>query len=219
MTGKSFKNDMSMMFIFHDALRRQLEQIARITAEATDDPRVILQASVGWELFKRYLHVHHGAEDDVLWPAIRLATQNLPNQLAVIDAMEAEHAIVDPGLNAVDAALADREGGPERLAMIVERLVGGLGGHLTHEEDEALAIVDEHCTPELLQRFGAEHQVRIGPGTPEYLPWLLQGASDEHIAIALGVLPEPVRAAYHAEWKPAYAARDIWGPQNGPTAA
>ncbi|MYS87583.1 hemerythrin domain-containing protein [Embleya scabrispora] len=219
MTGKTFKNDMSMMYAFHDALRRELGQIARVTAEATDDPRQVLQAALGWELFKRYLHVHHGAEDDVLWPAIRSAVQDLPDELAVIEAMEAEHAIVDPGLNAVDAALADRESGPERLAMIVERLVAGLGGHLKHEEDEALAIVDRHATPELLQRFGAEHGIRVGNDSPLYVPWYLDGAGEDVVATVLGRLPEPLRQAYRDEWQPAYAALDLWGPKQGSTRA
>ncbi|MGW1989191.1 hemerythrin domain-containing protein [Embleya sp. NPDC001921] len=217
MTRKTFKNDMSMMYTFHDALRRELGRIARITADASDDPRQVLQAAIGWEMFKRYLHVHHSAEDDVLWPAIRSAVQDRPDELAVLDAMEAEHAIVDPGLNAVDAALADREGGPERLAMIVERLVGGLSGHLAHEEDEALEIVDAHVTPDVLRRFGAEHGIRIGDDSPRYLPWLLDGASTDTVANVLGLLPEPLRAAYRNEWQPAYAGLDIWGPKQGST--
>ncbi|MET7301337.1 hemerythrin domain-containing protein [Embleya sp. NPDC005575] len=217
MTGKTFKNDMSMMYTFHDALRRELGQIARVTAEATDDPRQVLRTALGWELFKRYLHVHHSAEDDVLWPAIRSAVQDLPDELAVIEAMEAEHAIVDPGLNAVDAALADRESGPERLAMIVERLVAGLGGHLKHEEDEALEIIDRHATPELLGRFGAEHGIRVGNDSPLYVPWYLDGASEDVVATVLGRLPEPLRQAYRDEWQPAYAALDLWGPEQGST--
>ncbi|MFI1383340.1 hemerythrin domain-containing protein [Embleya sp. NPDC020886] len=217
MTGKTFKNDMSMMYAFHDALRRELGRIAKITAEATDDPRQVLQAALGWELFKSYLHVHHGAEDDVLWPVIRAAVRDLPDELAVIEAMEAEHAVVDPGLDAVDTALADREGGPERLATIVERLVGGLGAHLKHEEDEALVIIDRHATPELLQRFGFEHGLRIGDDSPRYLPWLLDGASADTAATVIGRLPEPLRLAYRDEWQPAYAGLDVWGPERGST--
>ncbi|GCE02417.1 hypothetical protein [Embleya hyalina] len=74
-------------------------------------------------------------------------------------------------------------------------------------------IVDEHCPPEPLRRFGAEHRVRIGPGTPECLPRLLRGVSDEHIAIAPGVPPEPVRAAYHAAgYQPTRNVCPVWAP-------
>ncbi|MFE9258134.1 hemerythrin domain-containing protein [Streptomyces sp. NPDC006879] len=216
MSGHTFKHDMTMMFAIHDALRRELEQIAQITARTTDDPWQILRTAVGWQMFKDYLHVHHGAEDTVLWPAIRQAVADRPAELAVIEAMDAEHEAIDPGLAAVDAALADREGGPERLGEIIGRLVAGLGGHLRHEEDEALALVDAYATDELLRRFGAEHGTRIGAaGNPAYLPWLLDGAGPRTTAAVLGRLPEPLLAAYHEEWQPAYVKLDRWGVKNG----
>ncbi|MYV99399.1 hemerythrin domain-containing protein, partial [Streptomyces sp. SID3343] len=106
MTAKTYRNDMTMMFAIHDALRRELDHIAEIIAHPTDDPQQVLRTAVGWEMFKTYLHVHHGAEDDVLWPVIGAAVADRPDEAAVIAAMEAEHAVVDPGLAAVDAALA-----------------------------------------------------------------------------------------------------------------
>jgi hypothetical protein len=61
MTERTYKNDMTMMLVMHDALRRELERMARITAHTDDDPRRILQTALGWELFKNYLRVHHNA--------------------------------------------------------------------------------------------------------------------------------------------------------------
>jgi hypothetical protein len=62
--------DMTMMYAMHDALRRELERIARITARPDDDPRHVLGTAVGWEIFKTYLRVHHTAEDDAVWPVM-----------------------------------------------------------------------------------------------------------------------------------------------------
>ncbi|MCF2527963.1 hemerythrin domain-containing protein [Yinghuangia soli] len=210
--AKTFRNDMTMMFAIHDALRRELEQILRITERADDDPRHILHAAAGWELFKHYLHIHHGAEDDVLWPAVTEALADRPDDLAVIEAMEAEHAAVDPGIAFFDAAIADPSTRPEKLAAIADRLHSGLGGHLRHEEDEALAIIDDVATPGLLARFGAEHTARLGAETPTFLPWLLDGATDSSRTAVLGQLPPPVRDLYTATWAPAYARRAIWTP-------
>lgn len=211
MSRKTFKQDMTLMYTFHDALRRELEHIARITATPSDDPGHVLRTAVGWEMFKDYLNVHHGAEDDVLWPAVRQAAAGSPDALAVLDAIEAEHAAIDPGIAAFDAAIADRENGAQRVTMIAEKLLAGLGGHLRHEEDDALDVVDAFATPELLARFGMEHNVRVGAGSPRFVPWLLDGARESDTALVLGRLPEPLRMAYQQEWQPAYVALDRWG--------
>lgn len=212
MTGKTFKNDMTMMFAYHDALRRELERIVRITAEPNDDPAHILRTAVGWEMFKTYLHVHHGAEDDVLWPAMRTALTERPDDLALLAAMEAEHARVDPGLAAIDAALADRDIGPEQLGGLVEGLRAGLGRHLKHEEDEALDLIDAVATAEQLDAFGQEHTKRIGADTPRFLPWLLDGANEHTVQNILGVLPPPALLTYQNQWRPAYPALGLWDP-------
>ena len=48
-----YKLDMSMMFAMHDALRRELVQVARIAGQPDGNPARRLQATVGWELFKK----------------------------------------------------------------------------------------------------------------------------------------------------------------------
>jgi iron-sulfur cluster repair protein YtfE (RIC family) len=115
MTAQDFKLDMTFMYVFHDALRRDLERIARFTARGSDDPGRVLRTAAGWEMFKKYLRIHHQAEDDAVWPVMYQVLADRPDDLALLDAMEAEHAVIDPLLDAVDAALDDRDGGPERL--------------------------------------------------------------------------------------------------------
>jgi len=48
-----FKLDMSMMFAMHDALRRELVQVGRVAGQRDDNPAKLLQAALGWELFKK----------------------------------------------------------------------------------------------------------------------------------------------------------------------
>jgi hypothetical protein len=57
-----FKNDMTMMYAMHDALRRDLERIARVTARPNDDPGHVLRTAAGWQVFTSYLHAHSGLE-------------------------------------------------------------------------------------------------------------------------------------------------------------
>ena len=46
-------------------------------------------------MLKKQLHIHHTAEDRSLWPPLREKVTR-PEQVAVLDAMQAEHARNDP---------------------------------------------------------------------------------------------------------------------------
>ena len=211
MGGKAFRLDMTMMYAMHDALRRELVRIARITARPDDDPQHVLATAAGWEMFKTYLRVHHTCEDDAVWPVMQQALAGRPDGLALLEAMEAEHAAIDPLLNAVDAALADRDSGPQRLGGLAGELVTVLTGHLRHEESDALPLIDATMTQQQWQHFSELHGSRIGAGAPRYLPWLLEGAAEQGTAAVLGRFPESLRIAYQDQWRPAYAQLDLWG--------
>jgi hypothetical protein len=213
-SSKEYKHDMAMMLVFHDALRRDVGQIARIAAATTDDPRRVMATAAGWQMFKTYLHVHHGCEDDVLWPALQKTLAERPDDLALVTALEAEHAAIDPILNAIDATLANPASGPERVGDLTDALSSTLNAHLRHEEGEGLALIDATVTDELWQDFGQEHGKRFGPEAPRVFPWMLDGvdeATTEHI---LASVPEPVRALYRDQWVGAYHQLDRWGTGN-----
>ena len=57
-------------------------------------------------MFKRYLHAHHTAEDETVWPVMERLLAGPPDDLALLAAMESEHAAIDGLLGAVDAAIA-----------------------------------------------------------------------------------------------------------------
>jgi hemerythrin-like domain-containing protein len=206
----TFKNDMTMMYVVHAALRRELERIARITARMDDEPRQVLSAAAGWELFKNYLHIHHTAEDETVWPVLQQLLAGRPEDLALVAAMESEHAAIDPMLAAVDAALADRDYGAQRLGDLVDALVTGLSRHLRHEEDEALALIDATMTEQQFQRLGERQAELIGADAARYLPWLLDDTDPAMIAVVLSGMPEPVRIAYQSQWRAAYDDMRLW---------
>ena len=58
-----YRLDMSMMLAMHDALRRDLAQVGRIASRRDDHPGTLLRAALGWELFKKFLLVHHQSEE------------------------------------------------------------------------------------------------------------------------------------------------------------
>jgi iron-sulfur cluster repair protein YtfE (RIC family) len=204
------KIDMTMMYAMHDALRRELERIARVTARIDDDPRRLLGAAVGWAMFKSYLHAHHIAEDETVWAVMERLLADRPDDLALLAAMESEHASIDALLGAVDAAVADRDSGPQRLGDVVDALAAGLGGHLRHEETEALPLIDVTLTEQQWQRLGQRQAELIGADAPRYLPWLLDDMDPARVTAVLSRIPAPFRVAYRDEWQARYAGLRLW---------
>ena len=205
-----YQLDMSMMFAMHDALRRELVQVARIASRTDDNPGQLLRAALGWELFKKFLLVHHQSEDDVLWPTLRTKVAGQPDRVALADALEAEHAVIEPLLTAIDAAAADPDYGYQRFGDIVDELATKLSAHLSHEETEGLPLIDVSLTAQEWQRFAQVHTERIRGDAPMYMPWLLNGASPQTLDAVLGKFPPPLLTAFREEWGPRYAALDLW---------
>ncbi len=183
---------MTMMYALHDALRRELDRVARLT----ETPDGLLKATVTWDLFTTYLHIHHTSEDDALWPALRKVVPE--TDLALLDAMEAEHAVIDPALAAVESSAAGDLA--ENVAVLRDRLTA----HLRHEERETLPLIAATLPQEEWARFGALHRQRVGGDTGRYLPWMLDSAADDLADRVLSSLPDSMKAAYRDEWLPAY---------------
>jgi len=205
-----YKLDMSMMFAMHDALRRELAQVGRVASRRDDNPATLLRAALGWELFKKFLLVHHRSEDDVLWPPLRAAVAGRPDRVAVVDALEAEHGVIEPLLAAIDAAAADPDYGYQRFGDIIDELSAKLNAHLAHEEADGLPLIDASLTPAQWQHFAQVHGERNLPDASRFMPWLLAGARPEVLDAILGKFPPPLLTAYREQWAPAYAAQAIW---------
>ena len=208
--------DLTVMLAFHDAFRRDLAHLARAASRRPadlDDPNRRTAVLAGWELFKTYLHIHHTAEDNDLWPRMRAHLADCPNELALLQAMQDEHARIDPLLDAVEGALADRDGGHQRLGDTVDALHSELHGHLTHEERDVLPLIDQSLTPAEWQAFGNDQRRRNGiRGAAQLFPWLLEEASPEQVKAVLTRLPAPLRVVYRRIWQHRYARHDHWEP-------
>jgi hypothetical protein len=210
------KLDMSMMFAIHDALRRDLVQVGRIAKVGDDSPGTLLRAALGWELFKKFLLVHHQSEDDALWPALRESVAGHPDRTALVEALEAEHAVIEPLLTAIDSAAADPDYGYQRFGDIVDELAAKLTAHLTHEETDGLPLIDASLTQPEWQHFAQVHGQRNLPDASRYMPWLLDGAKPQSVGAILANIPPPLRNSYREQWAPAYADLEIWPAAGAP---
>jgi hypothetical protein len=194
--------DVTFMYAVHDAFQRDLDRLAAM-ADAGDGGGPAVQA--GWDRFKKFLHIHHTAEDTHLWPVLR----SKAGDPAILDQMQAEHDRLDELVDAVDAAV--RAGDAARLAVQAERLADGLGAHCEHEEELALPLVQDLLTKAEWDAFGNEQRRALGlSGAASFFPWLLDGAGDDTRRKVLGVVPPPVRLLYRAVWRPRYLRAPRW---------
>jgi hypothetical protein len=212
--------DLTIMLAAHAALRRDLESLARAVAGDLADPARQRAVGAGWEVFKHQLHLHHTAEDDFVWPALRTRFATSENALSVLDAMAAEHAQIDPLLAAVDDAFArrgsDRPGsddwpGADRLADVVDVLTTTLAGHLVHEERDGLPLIGAGLTAAQWRKVGLAISRKNGLSNgSEMFAWMLTGAAKDQVKETLAPLPAPLRLVYRAVWAPRYAKTPRW---------
>jgi iron-sulfur cluster repair protein YtfE (RIC family) len=216
--------DLTIMIAAHQALRSDLVALARATqvpnraqVSSRHSPRQAQSVAAGWELFKRQLHLHHHAEDDVIWPALRERLGHSVGAQSVLAEMEAEHELIDPLLAAVDAAFASASGpagghpGHDGLADAVDALTVTITGHLSHEEKDALPLIGTALTAAEWRRVGlkmARHNGLSASG--EMFSWLIGTAAPGQAQQIAGTLPPPVRLLYRAVWKPRFEKTERW---------
>jgi len=139
--------DTRTMRIVHAALRRDL---ARAQAALTEPPypdraqRAALSAHLRWLL--GFLHKHHGAEDDYLYPMVRAAN---PGAATLLNDMAADHDAIQTAMAAAEQAVEHyaRSADPrEELAAELRTLSGVLLPHLRREEDDMMPVVSASIT-------------------------------------------------------------------------
>jgi hypothetical protein len=202
--------DLTVMLAAHDAFRRDLVCLAR-AASAADraDPMRREQVGRGWQVFKRQLHFHHTGEDRLIWPRLADRLAHSEAAMSTLEAMEEEHALVDPLLDAVDAAFTDPAG--DQLAGAVDELVTALQGHLAHEERDALPLIGTALTAAEWRAVGLRLGRQNGlSGSSEFFAWMLDGIPADEVTAVLSELPPPLRLVYRVAWRPRYAKISRW---------
>jgi hypothetical protein len=210
--------DLTIMTAAHDALRRDLAALTRAAQEpGRHIPDRQRSVAAGWELFKRQLHLHHTAEDDLIWPVLRERLGFSAPALSVLDDMEAEHQRIDPLLAAVDAGFAAAAGPdagqphPDLLADAVDALAATLTGHLAHEEKDGLPLIGVALTAAEWRGVGFKIARSNGLSAGgEMFSWLLSSAPPGQVRAVTGQLPPPARVLYKAVWKPRFEKTRRW---------
>ena len=198
--------DLGVMLAAHRAFRRDVTTLARAASRDTlRDPVRRVTVGTGWELFRRQLLLHHQAEDAGVWPVLRTRLAGRADELAVLDEMAAEHSLIDPLVATVDQALGD-----ERLPLgdVIGELASTLGGHLDHEERDALPLIGATLTD--AEWRGLMASLQPAPELSELVPWLVDGLPADDAADVLAMFPPATAQRYRGEWKPWYDAVSRW---------
>jgi Hemerythrin HHE cation binding domain len=201
--------DLTIMLAAHAAFRRDLTRLARATATRPSDPARQAAIQAGWQTFKRQLHLHHTAEDTIIWPALRQRLSHSDHAQSVLDAMEEEHTEIDPLLAAVDAQFAEPDG--SSLGDATGALTSSLTAHLTHEERDGLPLIGVALTAAEWRAAGFKIARSNGlSDAGEMFAWLADGADKDEAKATIATLPPPVRVLYRAIWNPRYQRTPRW---------
>jgi hypothetical protein len=138
----------------HSMIRRDLAVVERLAADVGDGlPGEAVQEVLAelktagplWQLkvnclrYCRFVHAHHGAEDVLLFPALRAADRSIG---PVVDRLEADHERVSDLLDVVEAAArslteTDADDARQRVIDGLQDLHVHLLEHLDYEERNA----------------------------------------------------------------------------------
>ena len=194
--------DMTMMYVAHHAFRRDLAAFARsVPVTPFGEREAWRRLAARWSIFALALHHHHNAEDAGLWPL--LLDRADANEQRLLEAMEAEHAAIDPVLTACRDgfdSLADRGDEDVRAALTVRLIAAreSLGRHLAHEETDAIALIQRVMTDPEWKRLEHDHFRATPPPRliMTVVPWMVAGLPAEDRHRLLATLPWPMRVLH-----------------------
>jgi iron-sulfur cluster repair protein YtfE (RIC family) len=200
--------DLGVMRAIHAGLRRDAGRLDALAAQLERRGGGSADLPPGWTTFRRTLQVHHAAEDDDLWPALRSHLTD-DADLRQLDVMVEEHRGLTAAIEAVDAALAGGVG----VTAAARELGEVLGRHLDHEEQAVFPLLERHLSQREWRSFLRTERNRRRPRErPEFLTWVLDDADDEDAAAVMAELPRPARLVYRRVLRPRYDARQRWQP-------
>jgi Hemerythrin HHE cation binding domain len=184
--------DTSMNTNMHSAFQREILRLRDGLRKADlSDAKGTEGLARRYKFFSITLHQHHEGEDTFQWPNIRPKAN--AQEIAVLDAMEAEHGALASLLGSVDedfktlSAKSDKD----QIAARLDELGTVLSGHTEHEEREGVPIVQKYLEEDDLKAF-----VKFSRDSQDaslVLPWVSDGATPAEVASTWGMIPAPVR--------------------------
>lgn len=188
----SAMSNTTMNTSMHAAFKREIRRLqAGVTKTDLADAGAAAKLAARYSFFSATLHNHHEGEDTYLFE--RVKPRATPEQVAILDQMEAEHGEMLEVLKSLDIEFATLSASSDksRLGNQLEALDTVLSQHCAHEEAVGMAIVQEYITEADMKEFMKFS--RSGAQANYVLPWVCDGADATVEAGVWGMLPGPVR--------------------------
>jgi iron-sulfur cluster repair protein YtfE (RIC family) len=202
--GEASGPDLMIFLLAHRAFRREFGRLAVAAAEApTTGPRAAeVKAAIEAQIatMTRSLHNHHHGEDERIWPLLR---ERDPAGAVVLDALEAEHAEIDPLIKVVEdtsKSLSVRAVALEQLSVLINR-------HLDHEEESALPLIRRHYSADEWEADGKHHMKETRADLPTFACIMFDHMTEQEIAEVIGAAPKLLGWLYKLSWRSKYAKR------------
>jgi hypothetical protein len=121
--------------------------------------------------------------------------------------MVEEHRVLQPAIDAVDAALSRGSGVRAASAALGEVL----HRHLDHEERAVFPLLERHLSRHEWREFLVTERRRTPlRHRPEFLTWVLDEAGAADTEAVMVELPPPGRLVYRRFLRPRYLAKHRW---------
>ena len=186
--------------LMHAGFRTEFGRLAEACARPRDGAHEeLLEEQLA--LVLEMLHAHHSHEDSTLWPML---AERAPDAVGELDALEAEHAILDP----LVAVASDRSIPLTERAATMRRLHDVVNEHLDHEERSAVPLMLAHLTPADIEADKRKAMADFGRRRiPVIFGWLASCADAELLEASYADLPVVARLLFRLFWWPAYRRR------------
>jgi len=192
--------DVRDMKIVHETFRRAYDQTAGLVrANPTPSAQRVTFLADHCDFALGMLHTHHESEDELLYP---LLAERVPDQLAMVERIEAQHQEVTGAIDAAAAACREWRTTPshetgEALAAALEELNRVLQPHLDDEEGQIVPLAAVTVTQEEWRSRG-EHSRSMIPKDRMAVAFgmLLEPLDDDDRRYMKAELPRPVRLLF-----------------------
>ncbi|WP_432947756.1 SRPBCC family protein [Kribbella sp. CA-253562] len=185
--------DLSAMFVMHHGFRRDLRDlVVAVPRTPLADAEVWAALDRRWRGMATALHHHHRVEDDALWPPLLERVEIVGDVTAreTLKAMDAEHALLDPMVQACTDGFRAMVEAPD--AAVRDRLTDDLADtrevllqHLAHEEADAMPLVQRYLSVAGWADFEAAARKEYGLADIGFaVPWSILEIPTDQFEIA-----------------------------------